>query len=186
MKTYPHVIIFLKKLERFSKVKCKSNLRNQGVPGRLEKPSLGVVPGISGSCLPSHSSLTGLFAQASLCLSVLVGGGRPSSGSPAVQGQIWNRAGMPGVPSLSSCALHWWHSAQAQTPGPPFLLCIPTFLLLFLVVQEKCPLLLPDLYLLPLVLTEQAGAQLAGSPWAQEWSVGGQSPHRRPQAHAFR
>lgn len=34
-------------------------------------------------------------------------------------------------------------------------------------------MLLPDLYLLPLVLTEQAGAQLAGSPWAQEWSVGG-------------
>lgn len=72
---------------------------------------------------------------------------------------------------LNSCALHWWHSAQVQTPGLLCMLRIPTSLSLFLVVQEKRRLLLPDLsYLPPPVLTGQAGA--LSTPSSQEVLAG--------------
>lgn len=47
-----------------------------------------------------------------------------------------------------------------RRPGPPFLLCTPTFLLLFLAVQEKCPLVATG-SLSPSSSSDRAGRCLA-------------------------
>ena len=114
--------------------------------------------------------------------------------SPAVQGQIWNPAGMRDAGSDKGSAAVPDTGGTMPSPQLPSLLsklCISIFPAAFFTsCRRNAPLLLPISYLLPLILTENPWCSFYTQPaarswWTQGWSGGGHSVHEAPRRHAF-